>query len=444
MPRTPQLRWEAARGKWKVVYLGKKYRFEGGTGKSDRVAKKRADADWKQKKAEIDAELALAKPHRAEYESAISEWQEVMTWSVDHSDEANAAAARLKIRELERRLATSNPPPLNWNDRFFAGPEPLYEENARMEEVYRQAGLTPVKLFSEPIPFDHYLWRDRLNAQAQRVEELGADDTFSTMVEAFLATKRNEVAAGQLSADRAESLRCYLNIAMDFAGNSASVSKIDSTLLASFRGHLLEKLSKKEYSDYYARDVLAGFKLFIRWLANHTDKLETLPKNMDDKRFGIVVAPRKAKTLTIEQVGKLLEKATDRTRLYLLLGLNCAMTQKDMSDCLQEEVDWKKGIIRRKRSKTERCENVPEVSYRLWPATFELLKQERSKDKQRVLLNHKGKPLRSEQFDKNNKLKKQDAVRSAIERLRKNAKVSVTMTMLKKTSASLLRNHRDY
>src|SRR5262245_11409394 len=70
---------------------------------------------------------------------------------------------------------------------------------------------------------------------------------------------------------------------------------------------------------------------------------------------------------------------------------NCGMTQGDVSDLLDTEVDWAAGRIIRKRSKTADRENVPVVNYKLWPQTFKLLKKYRS-GTERVLLTERGLP----------------------------------------------------
>ncbi|MFH1300814.1 MAG: hypothetical protein ABIK07_07105 [Planctomycetota bacterium] len=79
MARQPKLNWESARGKWKVEYRGKKHRFDGGLGKSDREAKRQAESEWKRLKAELDHEAIRNKPHRLEYEAVIAEWNSVYT-----------------------------------------------------------------------------------------------------------------------------------------------------------------------------------------------------------------------------------------------------------------------------------------------------------------------------------------------------------------------------
>jgi integrase len=171
---------------------------------------------------------------------------------------------------------------------------------------------------------------------------------------------------------------------------------------------------------------------------------------------------------TKEEIKALLTDASDRTKLYILLMLNCGMTQKDISDLLVSEVDWKDGRIIRKRSKTSDEENVPVVNYKLWPETFRLLQQERdAASKDRVLVNTNGGPIWSEEITEDGKYRKTDNVKNAFDRVRtvkkveepskarkktsaKKAERAVKATIekplrsLKKTSASLLRNSGQF
>ncbi|HEY1067804.1 MAG TPA: hypothetical protein VGE52_16900, partial [Pirellulales bacterium] len=129
--------------------------------------------------------------------------------------------------------------------------------------------------------------------------------------------------------------------------------------------------------------------------------------------------------------------------LYFLLMLNCGLTQKDISDLTVAEVDFDGGAITRKRSKTRNRENVPMVSYRLWPETLRLLKQERAQSGDRVLVNRDGGPLKFEEL-RGKKLVKIDNVNSAYDRLRRRLKFTKPLKALKKTSASLIRDHKNY
>jgi hypothetical protein len=105
-------------------------------------------------------------------------------------------------------------------------------------------------------------------------------------------------------------------------------------------------------------------------------------------------------------------------------------------------VDWEQGRIIRKRSKTKNSENVPTVSYVLWPETRELLWKHRSDQVTgRVLLNSRGEPLLTERFSDDGKYWKMDNIRNAYDRLRRKSDIDKPFKCLKKTSASLLRDH---
>ena len=80
MPRKRELTWQAGSngrgGRWRKKYKGQSFYFPGGNGKTDQAAYDRAVELWKQKKEEIDAEVA--KPHEADYRTAIIEWNAVL------------------------------------------------------------------------------------------------------------------------------------------------------------------------------------------------------------------------------------------------------------------------------------------------------------------------------------------------------------------------------
>lgn len=445
MSRPAALRWDAQRGKWKVVYQGKKFRFDGGDGKSDREAKRRADADWKKLKAELDHQTERAKPHRVEYEKVLQEWSSVLAWSLEHDDQKTAVVARDKIASLEQRLNQRVPPPLDWADRFLAGPPPDHELNERMAPVYEAAGLTPVTVMTGGAPgTERAQWADRIQTREQRIRVVGPDNSLAANVEAFVSRKRNEAEAGQLKPGRVEAIRTHLEILLEYLGRSTPVHSINHTIVARFRDHLMERIRAEQIKSSYAHDIFATFKQFVRWLANHTDKLEHLPKNLDDRSLVISVERSEVITLAKAEIHMLLKKATDRTQLYILLGLNAALTQQDIGDLLVSEVDWQKGVITRKRSKTHKHKNVPTVTYELWPETFRLLQEQRAPRGNRVLLNKSGGILKVEGFKHDGKFDKKDAIRTAMRRLATATGVSFSVKSFKKTSASLLRRNVKY
>ena len=170
-----------------------------------------------------------------------------------------------------------------------------------------------------------------------------------------------------------------------------------------------------------------------------------LPRNFDDPKLSIRVDHKEVETFSIEEVGTLLPACPDKTRLHLLLMLNRGMTQKDISDLHPKQINWKTGRIIRKRSKTGNWKSVPVVDYRLWPETFALLRQHRSKDPERVLLNARGGPLKIEERTKSGKLRKSDSIRTAYMRVCRKLKIAEpkTLKIMRKTSSSLVATRTD-
>jgi hypothetical protein len=121
---------------------------------------------------------------------------------------------------------------------------------------------------------------------------------------------------------------------------------------------------------------------------------------------------------------------------------NCGMTQIDVSDLLDTEVDWEEGRIIRKRSKERNSENVPVVNYKLWPLTFKLLQKHRS-GKERVLLTESGKPYVRKELV-NGKTSKADGFASNFVHLKKRLKLKLPLKELRKLSATRLEEHKEY
>jgi integrase len=208
----------------------------------------------------------------------------------------------------------------------------------------------------------------------------------------------------------------------------------------------LESVQAGNWSRSTAMDRLNSVKSFIRWLWQ-VDAIQSLPRNMDFSSKALQISSPSPAIVVFDkpEITTLLNDASQRTTLYMLLALNCGMTQKDIADLNMPEVDWNSGRVNRKRSKTRESKNVPEVSYLLWPETLRLLILARSPaETGLVLLNESGSPLWNLEVDANGKVKKNDNVRNAFERIRKKTGIKKPFKSLKKTSASLIRNNSSY
>ena len=110
-----------------------------------------------------------------------------------------------------------------------------------------------------------------------------------------------------------------------------------TAVLDRFFEHLQSQVDREELSPYTARDRLQCLKQFVGWAVDQ----ERIPplRVVKSKDFSITVPQQKVITFTDDEVGLLLTNASESTRLYLLLMLNCGMTQADISDLEQEKVD---------------------------------------------------------------------------------------------------------
>lgn len=459
MPRKWELTWQVGTGgrsgRWRKKYKGKTFYFPFGTSKSDLDGYQQAITAWERKKAEVDA--AMPKPHQLEYEVLIREWSLVLDWSIDHDDQHHASIARTKIEVLRNRLAMPVPPPTESIDRFnaqFETPKELLDVFSALEPVFTPAADTgsrtmfvPPKdivdsMDGSPNRIRREIWEDRLKVQDQK--KRAVCDSVGANVDTFLLRKREQVDAGEMTAGRYDPLRGHLYHFRDWLGATVSVTSMTSKIVADYHTELLNGIRQEKWSNDYAKDRLNVVKTFIRWLWSN-EIIENLPRVLGEKNQ-LVISRRITvpEVFSIDEVKELLTTATTRTRLYLLIMLNTGMTQKDISDLKQSEVDWKNGTITRKRSKTATHVGVPTVCYKLWKETFRLLRQERSSDLTRVLVNQDGGPLKVEALDAAGKLLKIDNVASAFSRLRRLTEINKPLKLFRKTSATLLRSAKEY
>ena len=476
MPRSRKLTWQAGTagrtGRWRKKYRGRSYYFSGGGGKTDQVAYENAVQAWEKKKLEVDA--TTPKRHQADYDAAISEWQYVLSWCRKQSDDEMAAVAAAKLEKLQTQLASPRPVAISREDKLD-GQFDMSVRNPALQQMLDdiaenfeplpvsvadvQAGLadletrlanqqSPLPLLTpnlnlllpaDPLQIEKAVWSDRLNV-LQRADQPHEAD-LKSHIDHFLVAKRATVSAG-----RADMLRLHLNRFSQWCGSGTDVTELAGKTLAEYHQDLIEQARAKSLASATAKECLSSVKTFIRWLWQR-DVIPSLPRIMDGRtqQLKIPVDNNEIVVFTVAEIKSLLSKASRRTKLYILLMLNCGMTQKDIADLLHSEVDWKAKRIVRRRSKTKSHASVPIVRYRLWDETFKLLLAERSTGKdERVLLNTNGKPLWQENVDESGKYAKIDNIRTAYRRLCKQVSVSKPLKSLKKTSASLIRGNAKY
>jgi integrase len=415
MARVIKLTWQDGQskrpGRWRKVYRGVAYVFPGGRGKSDVAAYDAAVAAYEAKKREID--LAEDRVHEPAYENCLDEWQAVMAWSLQHGEEYWARRAEDKVAELRQRLGETKLKPVMAED--------WISHDARL----RPFGLTEAAI-----------WEDRL----KRSKTAPKGESVADYVKLFLAEKSAQESAGQLSTARRYALGLQLEYFQNWIGADTNIKEIDGLKLTKFHAHLLEKLQAGTWKAKTASHYLAGLKMWMQWLYD-SEAIEAIPRGL--QRLVIRKPLPTIKTFAIGEVKTLLAKASPRTRLYCLLALNCGMYQIDVADLRRDEVDLEQGTITRKRSKTRHHPNPPRVTYRLWSETLELVKQEMAQDGELALLGATGKPLMTQEITSEGKFKKTDCVKNGFFRLLKKTKLTGSFKLLRKTSASMLKDS-DY
>lgn len=340
-----------------------------------------------------------------------------------------------------------------------ANPEDRRAERAG--RIHRLASELSAELASEGTPeeraafelllgagsYDQHIARAKATEAefASRERLLAPDRMVATQVDAWKAQHRAACRSGQMSVGRFDA---YSRKIAPFAGFVATLDAINETTLDEFYDHLSSKIQAGEYAPTTAHELFMTAKQFIRWLVER--KHIQPPGNLDSKRFRFKhTAATKIEVFRPEEIRAKLAacgKDHERTKLYILLMLNCGMYQNDIAELEQSEVDWKAGTIRRARSKT-RERDVPMTTYKLWPETFSLLKKYRATQGELVLLTEKGNPMVKEWIDDGGDTRKYDAIRSAWHRLcvrmgmKKNR---LGMKHLRKTSSTLLGEHPAY
>jgi integrase len=275
--------------------------------------------------------------------------------------------------------------------------------------------------------------------------EAAADRTVRAFAERFLTSQKVRADNGVLSPARAAVNRTLLTQHfVPYLGPDSPVSAVDAATLSGFHTHLLGRLKTPARPDgmstAYALDVFGVARSFIRFCWEHGGC--ELPRNVD-RQFSFGSPVRAVRTWTADEYKKAVDQAKNKLKLCLLLAGNCGMTQVDVSDLRDDEVDWESGTVTRQRSKTKGQANVPTVTYKLWGVTFELLKKYRS-GTGRVLLNANGRPFCTSRLREDGKVVRTDAFALAFKKLKARAGLPLSLKAARKLGASMLERHETY
>ncbi len=394
--------WEPVKARWKKIYKGKSYTIfctTLGVPQNKVASYLAANEWWIAKKAEIDSQTPV-KPHPMA--PIVQELERRLEWAEKHGERETAASLAKKI--------------------IWANDES--EEPDSMSEI-AYLGM----------PESQMLWHDRLSRNKTPIT---ADRKIKSQVDRHIALERSRVDAGQLSVSEFDTIRRCLQDFQDWVGGSNPVESLDSEKWESWWSHLM----KMDISIEYKKKKLRYVRSFISWLAEKG--MVAVPPNLHSRRYRFGGGAKSVPTIPIDDVKYLIRESPGQLRLHLLLMLNCGMTQTDISDLKPSEVDWEKGRIKRKRSKTEDHANVPTVEYPLWPETLALLLKFGKREGDRALLTESGRTWVRDSIKKDGKRSKVDAIKSNYVHLQRRLGMVHSMKLLRKTSASLLETSPEF
>jgi integrase len=283
------------------------------------------------------------------------------------------------------------------------------------------------------------VWSDRV--ARDDTPPTPADRTVGGLVKVYLALREAKVVARNISAKGHDNAVDCLNHFRDWVGVEAAATVIDARRWEAYYLYLTGKVGDRVWSRDYAGKVFRTARKFVEWLTKMD--LIPLPKNLHDREYRFGKTAKAVPTMSVEEVRSLVLKATGQLRLHLLLMANCGMTQRDISDLRQDEVDWEGGRIIRKRSKTGDHASVPTVSYPLWPQTRALLRQYRAGAGELALLTLSGRRWVEDRWV-DGKLVRTDSIASNYAHLKKKVGFDKPLKLLRKTSVSMLDNHETF
>ncbi len=195
-------------------------------------------------------------------------------------------------------------------------------------------------------------------------------------------------------------------------------------------GAYKDSLITAEEGAVSVKHKLRTVKALVMW-AYDSELIDALPRNIR-KYVDVDLPAPKPQFFKVKDVKRLYKTASDRVKLWILLGLNCGYVQSDISSLEPGMVDWENGVIRRDRQKTG-----VESQHRLWPITLKMLR-EQATDGPLLLTTATGQPLIREEIRDDGTPSKTDMIAHTFADLKKDEKVALSFKHFRKTAADAI------
>jgi integrase len=341
-----------------------------------------ANAWWVKKQAELDATPLPENDPRKIIRDDIDYY---LRYALpDEMPAFQAARAALETHPIEGPAADDNPvPPADLH---------IIHENRQLLEMFgaKIPATVPDHILSET------LGHSRVTAERVRVAgNVDPEATVGKLLDRWVTVMTDEW--------EATTLREVCDFVKEFK-NFTSTDPKDSTTSVMFSGDwLVSRINEDTVENMFIaiRRLSLGlvaqkkrwqrWRQWVEWLSEK-GKIER-PRNLWSKTYVITVPKQKPKVVSLETARAVLAKLSSRFKLYALLGINASMNPVDVGKLRKDMIDFKKGTLTKRRVKTMNEENVPEVTYKLWPETLDLLRAHLSSHPELALTSSAGTPL---------------------------------------------------
>jgi len=355
-------------GRYRKKYLGKVFHSNQENTKSGKALAIEEFIQWKQK---IDQEVSKqGKPHQEDYTTAISVRQDMLQWLALNKDDDPIRSTLLKeIAVLETEFKKAKPRPVVATGVLF---DPIHRSVMPMADVIKWIErLDSLKMFLTITKSE----QDEKTLQQQI-------DDYLSMHSKRTQSRQIEISTFKALQERTTHFQNWLR--------SNNRLKIDRLVIQDYHDYITDKIITGAYAQQQGANMWKQAKSLIQYLWRND--LCELPRNMNDPLLTIKVDAKKIKAFSDNELRVIWDNASERTRLYALLMLNCGMLPTDIADLKPSE--YSGTHITRKRKKTgkqyaDKKSSIPTVSWLLWDETKKLLDKFKS-DGQWLLANASG------------------------------------------------------
>ena len=306
----------------------------------------------------------MARKHPAylidHYERAIEQWRLFAKWHRRYGEADKADKAETMVDYLQEQLKDDAPP------------YPLPPEQQKpIDMMYAITEDNGKKDYEDPTVWHERLKQLKRESKPRPVPQ--KEDTIRAHCDDYLAIKKAQAdAKGKIATFESE--QYHLTKFRKWVEPLAGIEILNEMLWEKFCLHLMKQVNEGNVSPATARGTQHVVRAFVRNRWEH--RYIELPRNLGNRNLSAFVPLKEVIVFTKEEARELINKASPRKRLYLLLMLNCGMYPVDIAMLQQDEVDWGEGRITRKRTKTkDQSDKVPKVDYLLWQTTFDLLEK---------------------------------------------------------------------